>query len=224
MTADGTLPIRVVIADDHTLLREGTRELLEREDDITVVGEAADGQAAIALVEAQRPDVALLDIAMPNVDGITATREIKRRWPGVAILVLTIHDEEEYVVAVLDAGAAGYLLKDVARRELVEAIRAVHAGDSVLHPAITRTVLDRFRRGDEGSPEPVPTLTDREHQVLVAAASGASNKAIASQLDIGERTVQSHLAKLFEKLGVASRTEAVIEGLRKGLVDIDDVR
>lgn len=221
MSTGATPPIRVVIADDHALLREGTRELLDREDDIIVVGEAADGRQAIALVETRRPDVALLDIAMPDVDGITATREIKRRWPNVAILVLTIHDEEEYVVALLDAGAAGYLLKDVSRRELVDAIRAVHAGDSVLHPGVTKTVLDRFRRVDD-APEPASSLTERERQVLEAAASGASNKAIAARLGIGERTVQSHLANLFHKLGVGSRTEAVIEGLRRGLVKIDD--
>ncbi len=218
--------IRVVIADDHTLVREGTRELLEQEEDIAVVGLARDGAEAVALVDRHRPDVALIDIAMPRMDGIAATREIGERFPRVAVLILTIHDDETYVVALLDAGAAGYLLKDVGRGELVDAVRAVHAGDAVLHPGVTRTVLERLRTGEEPpTPDPAghPVITDRERQVLEAAASGASNKQIAQRLDVGTRTVQTHLANMFDKLGVASRTQAVIEGIRRGLIDIDHV-
>jgi len=139
------MSIRVIIADDHAVLRDGTRELLQREDDIEVVGEAGDGAAAVALVEDVRPDVAILDIAMPGLNGVEATARIKSAHPEVAVLVLTVHDEDAYVFAILEAGAAGYLLKNVRGAELVEAVRAVMAGESVLHPTIMRKVLGRFR-------------------------------------------------------------------------------
>lgn len=216
------MSIRVIIADDHAVLREGTRELLQREPDIEVVGEAGDGTAAVALVEDVRPDVAILDIAMPGLNGVEATARIKSAHPEVAVLVLTVHDEDAYVFAILEAGAAGYLLKNVGGAELVDAVRAVMAGESVLHPAITRKVLGRFRGERSGAEEQVP-LTSREQEVLRLAASGHSNKRIGTALDLSPRTVQVHLSGVLSKFGVASRTEAVIEGLKRGWINLEEL-
>lgn len=221
-------PIRVIVADDHAVVREGTRHLLEREEDIEVVGEAADGQEAIELAERLRPHVAIVDIAMPRVNGIEATRRIKASRPEVGILVLTVHDDDQYVFALLEAGAAGYLLKDVPGNELVRAVRAVTAGESVLHPAVARKVLGRFvagtggRNGAAGEPSR-ELLTERELQVLKMAARGMGNKVIARRLGLSGRTVQAHLSHVFQKLGVASRTEAVIRGLRQGWFGLDEL-
>lgn len=214
----------MVIADDHALVREGTKHILEREGDIQVVGEAADGLEAVRLVEAVRPNVVLMDIAMPRLNGIEATRSIKERCPEVAVLVLTVHDDDQYVHALLEAGAAGYLIKDVPGRRLVEAIRAVHAGESILHGAVARKVLGRLLGSREGTSRPVrEPLTGRELEVLKLAASGLSNKEIAAALGLSVRTVQTHLGHIFGKLGVASRTEAVIRGLREGWFRLEEV-
>ncbi len=217
-------PIRVVIADDHTLVREGTVELLAKHEDIIVVGTAEDGIKAVEEIAQLRPDVALIDISMPGLNGIDVTHRVKSDYPEVAVLILTVHDEEGYVRALVEAGAAGYLLKDVGGDELVRSIRAVHSGESVLQPKITRTLFESLK-ADKGDSEDqdAPSLTDRESEVLVLAARGQSNKQIASQIDVSPRTVQTHLGHIFEKLGVASRTEAVICGLRRGWLDLDDL-
>lgn len=216
--------IRVVIADDHTLVREGTRKLLEQHDDMEVVGDAADGRAALAAIAETRPDVALVDIAMPELSGIEVTKQVKRSNPEVGVLILTVHDEDQYLFALLEAGAAGYLLKDVGGDELVHAIRSIHAGESVLHPAVARKVLDRFRPGSASdSPADRNPLSPRELQVLELAATGSSNKEIARELDLSVRTVHAHLGHVFEKLGVASRIEAVIHGLRRGWFELDEL-
>ncbi|MDX1619341.1 MAG: response regulator transcription factor [Nitriliruptorales bacterium] len=214
--------IRVVLADDHTLFREGTRQLLERDSSIRVVGEAAEGAAAVALVDELEPDVAIIDIEMPELDGIEATRRIKAAHPGVGVLVLTVHDEDPFVFAILDAGAAGYLLKDVSSSELVRAVHALQAGESVLHPAIARKVLSRVRseRTDEGSRLELP---ERDVRVLRLAAQGRTNREIADELGVSTRTIQLRLSNVFDSLGVGSRTEAVIAGLRAGLFDLEEV-
>jgi DNA-binding NarL/FixJ family response regulator len=215
-------PIRVLIADDHALVREGTRELLARETDLDVVGEAADGAEAIELAGRLLPDVVVIDIGMPGINGVEATARIKAEHPEIGVLVLTVQDDEQYVYAILEAGAAGYLLKDIHGSQLVEAVRSVRAGEGVLHPAIAKKILGRFRRSD-GSVEEVRSLTDRELDVLRLAARGKSNKEIARELDLSARTVQVHLGRIFKKLRVASRTEAVIHGLRRGWFRLEDL-
>lgn len=223
MPRDTTRPIRVLLADDHALIREGTRELLSRDPHIEVVGEAADGPEAVALIEELRPDVVLVDIAMPGLNGIEVTRLVKASRPEIAILALTVHDEEPYVIALLEAGAAGYLLKDVKARELIRAVHAVSAGESILHPSVVRTVFDHVISGQETTERDDNPPTPRELEVLRLAARGLSNKQIARLLDLSPRTVQTHLANAFEKLGVASRTEAVIRALRKGWFGIEEL-
>jgi DNA-binding NarL/FixJ family response regulator len=215
---------RVVIVDDHTLVREGTRQILESCPSIRVVGEAADGAEAVTVVAMQRPDVVILDVVMPGMNGVMAAREIKKRFPEVAVIVLTAHDEDQFVFALLEAGAAGYLLKDVPGEQLLDAVRAVQAGEAVLHPTVARKVLQRFQSGSQPNGTAAgEALTERELEVLRLAGSGLSNKVIAARLDVSTRTVQAHLAHVFVKLGVASRTEAAIRALREGWLTLDEL-
>ena len=218
--------IRVIIAEDHTFVREATRQLLEQEPDIEIVGEATDGAEAVALADRLNPDVAIVDISMPVMSGIEATERIKAVRPGTAVLVLTQYDDDQYIFALLAAGAAGYLLKDVPSAEVVRAVRSVHAGEPVLHPAIVKKVLARFAAEAQEQPQPRPEgdlLTEREREILRLAACGMSNARIAERLFISLRTVQVHLTHIFNKLGVGSRTEAVIVGLRRGVLRLEDL-
>jgi len=215
--------IRVLLADDHVMVREGTRRILEREPDLKVVAEAGDGRETVTLVEQLRPDVALVDISMPVMNGIEATRGIKRVAPQTAVLILSAYEDDEYVFAVLEAGAAGYLLKNARSSELIDAVRKVYQGKSVLHPAIAKKVLSRVRESAAPANEPAAeALTERELDVLRQAARGLSNRQIAAQLALSPRTVQAHLANIFGKLQVASRTEAVMVGLRRGWIHLDE--
>jgi NarL family two-component system response regulator LiaR len=216
--------IRVLLAEDHVVVREGTRELIRREQDMEVVGEAGDGEEAVELATKLRPDVVIMDIAMPKVNGIEATKRIKELYPATAVLILTAYDNEQYIFALLDAGAAGYLLKNVRRSELIDAVRAVYAGESVLHPVIARKVLERFRGakgrvGEEGTQD---VLSEREMEVLHLASRGITNKDIAKELVVSVRTVQAHLGNIFNKLGVGSRTEAVLYALRRGWFSLEE--
>jgi DNA-binding NarL/FixJ family response regulator len=216
--------IRVVIADDHALVREGTRQILEDQPGLTVVGEAQDGEEAVALVSRLRPDVVLMDIAMPKLNGIEATRLIKQATPSTSVLVLTAYDDDQYIYALLDAGAAGYLMKNVRGEELAQAVRAVAEGESVLHPAIAAKVFKRYTsRGQAGGQGEMEPLSDRESEVLTMAAKGLSNKMIGRDLSLSDRTVQVHLSNIFGKLGVASRTEAVITALQRGLLRLEEL-
>ena len=216
--------IRVLLADDHVLVREGTRELLEQEEDIEVVAEAGDGEEAVHLAVVHRPDIAIMDISMPRLNGIEATKQIKALHPATAVLVLTAYDDDQYVFALLEAGAAGYLLKDVQASELVKAVRAVYNGESVLHPAIARKVINRFAQPGGKRPEKdvLDQLTEREMEVLKLAAKGMTNQEIARDLVISVRTVQVHLSNVFGKMGVGSRTEAVLFALRRGWIALED--
>ena len=217
--------IRILLADDHAVVREGTRQFLEREDDLEVVGEAADGEEAIRLVGSLSPDVAIMDISMPNVDGIEATRQIKAKYPKVAVLILSAYDDDQFVFSLLEAGAAGYLLKSVRGNELVNAIREVSAGESVLHPTIARKVLNRFTNitSETQKQKKQNILTEREMEVLQLATQGSSNQEIADSLYLSLRTVQSHLNHIFNKLQVSSRTEAVVRALKEGWVTLEGV-
>lgn len=217
--------IKVILADDHALFREGTRNLIEQEEDIEVVGEASDGAEAVTLVSELKPDVALVDIAMPKVNGIEATKQIKEKNPATAVLILTAYDNDQYIVALLEAGAAGYLLKNVSGKELISAIRSVHAGESVLHPVIARKVFGRLAgaRSEQVKPAGEQELSEREIEVLKLAAGGMSNQDIAEKLFLSRRTVQSHLSNIFRKMDVGSRTEAILQALRTGLVTLDDI-
>jgi NarL family two-component system response regulator LiaR len=217
--------IKVIIADDHSLFREGTRSLIEHEKDMEVIGEASDGEEAIKLVTRLCPHVVLMDIAMPRVNGIEATRRIKADYPATAVLILTAYDNDQYIVALLEAGAAGYLLKNVSGNDLVNAIRAVHAGEAVLHPAIAQKVFKRFGIGGRESEETtkLAELSDREMEILRLAARGLSNQDIAVRLYLSRRTVQAHLANIFRKMDVGSRTEAVLQALRNGWLNLDDL-
>jgi DNA-binding NarL/FixJ family response regulator len=216
--------ITVLLADDHDLVREGTRELLEREKDLLVVAEAGDGEEAVRLAAKHRPDVALMDIDMPKLNGIGATKEIKSISPSTAVLILTAYDDDQYVFALLEAGAAGYLLKSVRGRELVDAIRAVHAGESALHPVIARKVIAHFTHSASHPQEQARSaqLSDRELGVLRLAAKGMSNRDIARDLNLSERTIQAHLSTIFTKMEVGSRTEAVVQALREGWITLDE--
>jgi len=217
--------IRVLLAEDHVVVREGTRELIQREADMEVVGEASDGEEAIQLASKLQPDVVIMDISMPKLSGIEATKQIKALQPDTAVLILTAYDNDQYIFALLEAGAAGYLLKNVRGRELIDAIRAVHAGESVLHPAVARRVISQLVSLAPSHIESrvIEPLSERETEVLRLAAKGISNKGIAEQLFLSPRTVQTHMGNIFNKLGVASRTEAVLYGLRKGWLTLEDL-
>ena len=216
--------IRILLAEDHAIVREGTRELLEQEEDLQVVGEAVDGEEAVRMTTTLSPDVVIMDIAMPKLNGIEATKQIKARCPATAVLILTAYDDDQYVFALLDAGAAGYLLKNVRGRELIEAVRQVAMGEAVLHPTVARKVLNRFASspGQASPEEALDQLTPREMEVLKLAAKGITNQAIADELVVSVRTVQAHLNHTFGKLGVGSRTEAVMYALRRGWLTLED--
>lgn len=213
--------IRVLLAEDHVVVRESIRQFLDREPDLEVIGEAGDGQEAVRLAGQFKPDIVVMDVAMPNVNGIEATKEIKALCPATAVLALSAYSYDQYIFALLEAGAAGYLLKDVSGQELIDAIRAVHRGDCVLHPAVARKVVSRFSSGGEPAK---CKLTERESEILKRAAKGMCNKDIAEELFLSLRTVEAHLGSIFNKLGVGSRTEAVVYALKKGWFTLEDLK
>ena len=218
--------IKIIVADDHAVVREGTRRLLEREPDMDLVGEAADGEEALRLINEFAPDVAIVDISMPRMTGVELTRQAKASHPSTAILILSAYDDDEYVFALLEAGAAGYLLKDAPAHELVEAVRLVHSGEPVLHPSITRKVIQRAvigERDSHGEESSDIELSPREQEVLQLAAKGMTNKEIADSLCISIRTVQRHLNIMFNKLNVGSRTEAIFQSVKRGWLSFKDL-
>jgi NarL family two-component system response regulator LiaR len=216
--------IRILLADDHVILRQGTRQLLENEPDMEIVGEASDGLEAVQLVSELKPDVVIIDVAMPKMNGIEATKKIKEILPATTILVLTGYDYDEYIFKLLEIGAAGYLLKDVGGDELVGAIRAVYMGEPVLHPTVMRKLMDRCKTPSTQQTEVSSEgLSEREMEVLKMAMSGKSNKDIAEALAISVRTVQAHMRGIFNKLGVGSRSEAILCALKKGWFNLEDI-
>lgn len=217
-----TAKIRILIADDHTLLRSGIRALLEDEQDILVVGEAEDGREAVRLAEQLKPNVVLMDIAMPSLNGLEATRQIKREHPEINILVLTMYDHEEYFRQMLEVGASGYIIKRAAAGELVSAIRAVYNGEAVLSPAITRLLLeDYFSRDAVAKEENDPnTLSSREREVLQLIAEGKTSRKIAEILNLSVKTVQSHRTNLMQKLDLHDRGELIKYAIQKKIIEI----
>lgn len=208
--------IRVLLADDHHIVRAGIRQLLESARDIQVIAEAGDGEEAQALIQKHKPDVAVLDIQMPKASGIEVTRWVRAHLPEVGVLILTAYDDDPYVMAVLQAGANGYVLKTAQADDLIQAVRDVNEGKSALDPNITSKLMSNIFKGTDK--KVVEPLTDRELDVLRLAAKGFTNKAIGVQLTISDRTVQGHLAHIFAKLQATSRTEAVMRGVSLGLV------
>lgn len=215
-------PIRLLLVDDHVMLRQGTAELLRREPDLEIVGEAGDGQEAVELAHVLRPDIVVMDVRMPVLSGVEATRRIREALPDVQVLVLTAHDDDQYIFSLLQAGASGYLLKTAPVSELVQAIRLVRAGESPLDPAIARKVVVHMSGGQRppaaigADVSPIQELTARELEVLQLLARGLSNRTIADELYVSDRTVQAHLTSIFAKMGVTSRLEAVLTAIRRG--------
>jgi two-component system response regulator NreC len=223
-TADGReTVIRVMLVDDHTILREGVRALLASEPEIVVVGEASDGQEALDKVEALRPDIVLMDMVMPRMNGLEATGHIKRRHPEVKVLILSMYDDDEYVQQVIQAGASGYLLKGMAADDLILAIREVQAGSSFLNPTVAAKLIEDYVRrvrgdADDSTGEP---LTAREREVLKLIAEGNTNQEIADVLCLSRKTVESHRSNIMRKLDLHDVTELVKYALRKGLIRLD---
>jgi DNA-binding NarL/FixJ family response regulator len=222
--------IKVLLVDDQTLIRQGIRLLLEIEPDIQVVGQAANGREALQQVAASQPDVVLMDVRMPEMDGVAATRELSLHHPEVKVIILTTFEDDETVFEGLKAGARGYLLKDISSEEMAQAVRKVAAGEALIEPRLTRKVLAEFSRlaaatdrqpssktAGYSNASPVP-LTEREQEVLKALAHGLSNREIAEQLVITEGTVKNHVSSLIDKLGVRDRTQAVLRGQELGLI------
>jgi NarL family two-component system response regulator LiaR len=217
--------ITILVADDHPMLRDGITQLLQKEADFEVVGQAADGEEAVKLAVEKSPDIVLMDIEMPKIDGLEATKQIKASHPETSVLVLTVHDDEEYIAALLDAGVAGYLLKTTYGKELVQAIRSVHLGEFVLDTQIGPRVFRAFalRTNKTVSLKAGEKLSAREMEVLKLAARSLSNNEMAEILFISPRTVKGHLSDIFNKLGVSSRTEAITACLRAGILSLDDL-
>lgn len=216
-------PIRIVLADDHWLMRDETRRILEQYPDLRVVGEAEDGQQALELVERLQPDVVILDIRMPKLNGIEVVLGMKEHSPDTKALILTAYDDDDYILALMEAGALGYLLKTARANELTDAVRRVHQGETVLHPAIAAKVaLFWARNRDSTRQEFSEQLSPREREVLHLVAKGLRNKTIADKLSISVRTVEGHFSSLLAKLGFSSRVEAVLYAISQNIVTLDE--
>lgn len=216
-------PIRIFLADDHSLLRQSLKVLLEMEPGLAVVGEAGDGHKTLDLVEALAPDVVLMDIAMPHLNGLEATRRLKKQRPEVKIIILSMHGDDQYIGQALRAGASGYLLKDASKEELLLAIRSVHQGGSYLSPRLSRRLIDDYLRlSDPAAQNPYhDLLTDREREVLQLMAENRPSPEIARILGISPKTVRNHRANIMEKLGLHSQSDVVKYALRQGLIHLE---
>lgn len=211
--------IRILIVDDHPVVREGLATMLARQVGMAVVGEAGDGSAAIEKAMETRPDVILMDLRMPVMDGVEAMRQITERLPSTRFIVLTTYDNDDYIFKGIEAGARAYLLKDSPREELFKAIRAVHRGESLIQPSVASKVLDRFATLSRQA-HATELLSEREMAVLRLMATGAANKTIAAHLCISESTVKTHVQSIFQKLDVSDRTEAVTHALQRGIISL----
>lgn len=223
------VPIKILIADDHVLLRQGIRNVLELESDLTIIGEAADGEEAISRVAELMPDIILLDINMPRLNGLEVTRLLSASQPNTKVIVLTMHDDENYVVEVIKAGAAGYLLKDIEPGMLVKAIRTVYDGQSFIYPTLAKKLFGEIKRQEINKQEAAQSaerrreerLTYREIEVLERICQGMSNQVIAQNLFLSEKTVKNHLTNIFRKINVTDRTQAVLYAIKHKIVILD---
>ena len=233
MQADGSLrsalgvdvssTVSVLIAEDHAVVREGTRKILEAESGIEVVGEAADGAEALKLAAALQPDVLLVDVRMPIMDGLEVARQIRSVAPQTKVVILSAHEDDRYIFAAMEAGASGYLLKTAKGSEVASAVRSVAMGQTILHESVVKKIASYWLRGrspPEASEQ--PRLTAREQQVLQLVARGMQNREIAAELNVVARTVEGHLSHIFNKTGAESRTEALVYGLSKGWIELED--
>lgn len=210
--------IKVMLVDDHAVLRDGLRNILELEEDITVVSEAVSGEDALEILDSLYPDVVIMDINLPDKNGVETTKLIKQKFKDLKILVLTMHSHEEYFMAMIREGADGYLLKDAPSEQVVEAIRTIMKGESVIHPAMTKKLLTFHNQQNTKDRE--TELTEREKEVLVCLVEGLSNKEIGTRLYISEKTVKIHVSKIFKKLNVKSRSQAVIHAVQQNIVPL----
>ena len=214
-----TEPIRIVIADDHPIVRQGLATVLSQEEDLEVVGQAENGLEAVAQARKLHPDIILMDLQMPEMDGVEAIQQIKMETLDIGIIILTTFDTDDYIFRGIEAGARGYLLKDSPPEEVLRAIHTVHRGESLIEPRVASRLLDRL--GQLSQPAPPPSvLSQREIEVLQLMSTGAANKEIASQLLIGQSTVKTHIVRIFNKLYVSGRTEAVAEAVKKGIIKL----
>jgi two-component system response regulator NreC len=212
--------IKILLVDDHAIMRDGIKALLSIYDDIEVVGEASEGRKAIEMARELNPDVVVMDISMPGMDGLEVTRRLTKRNPGMKVIILTQHDNREYILSAIKVGAAGYIPKKALGSDLISAIRAVHSGDSFLYPSAAKTLIDDYRKQAE-QPDIYESLTEREREILKLIAEGLTSREIANALYISQKTVQGHRTKIMEKLDLHNRTELIKYAIRKGLVDID---
>ncbi len=219
------MSIRILLAEDHVITRQGIKRLLEDEGDFEVVGEADDGEQVVKKAVELKPDVVIMDIAMPKLNGVEATKLLKQHCPGAAVLILSAYDDDEYVFALLESGVAGYLLKTASGDELIRAVESASKGEPTLHPSVAQKMINRFRTfSDKKKTQEISdVLSDREIDIIRLAAKGMSNQEIAEQVIISKRTVEGHMRSIFNKLGVGSRTEAVIYGLKKGWFVLDEI-
>ncbi len=215
--------VKLLVADDHKIFRQGIKKLLEEESDLQVVGEAADGREAVKKATELKPDVILMDIAMANLNGLEATKQIKKVLPSVKVIMLTMHKNEEYILQSFQAGASGFILKEGAVEELVSAIRSIHSDKSFLSPSISKTLIDAYlRKMETGKTEtPFDLLTDREREVLQLIAEGYTNREVAKQLFISVKTVEAHRAHIMQKLNIHDIAKLVKYAIQKGLVDLN---
>jgi len=214
-------PIRVYVVEDQPKIIKNLMKLLRDSDEIEIVGKSMSGEDALEGIEDTKPEVILLDLGLPQMSGIDVTREVKKKHPEIEVLIFTIFDEEDKVLEAIGAGASGYLLKGMAAEKIVEAIRDVHDGGSVIQPSLARSLLRHFRApADKGKEEPYPHLTPREAEILQIIAKGLSNAEAAKVLEISRATIRTHLEHIYAKLSVSNRVEAVTEGIRQGLIDV----
>lgn len=217
-------PIRILIADDHAVVRQGLSQICDAEADMQVVGQAADGQEACRLAATHKPDVVVFDINMPILDGVQATRQLLEAQPGIGVIILTMHRQDQYVFEAIKAGARAYLLKDADSDELLRAIRAVAAGEAVLNPTIALRMMEEFRRqqNDPVGADGITALTEREQDILRLVAQGLDNNDISERLSLSEKTVRNRMTVIFEKLHVNNRVQAALYALRRGLARLDE--